>query len=167
MVSGIFILFLTAFAVFAHAEVYRWTDDDGVINFTDDYVQIPVHYRSRVIIESDTPDISVMPELPEMDMAERGDEATEDEYWTPPKLGTPEVIWVIRPFFPEHIKHKHKHRAPPLVIPTTPARNAQDKIEEQLRRNRRSLDNAQSPARKALERNEEQIRKMREGISGH
>jgi len=170
MISVIFILLLLAVVGSAQAEIYRWTDDQGVINFTDDYAQVPPRYRSRVVIESDTPNISIMPaeEPPEMETAGDGDEATGEENWIPPKVGAPEVIWVIRPFFaPADIRHRHRQREPQLVIPKTPARNAQDSIEEQLRKNRRSLDDSQLPVRRNLEQNEEQIRKTRDGISGH
>jgi hypothetical protein len=67
--------------------------------------------------------------------------------------------------FSEHRKHRHDEQ--PLIIPTTPARRAQDKIEEQQRKDRQQLDNSQLPARRAQDQIEEQIRKTREGISGH
>jgi hypothetical protein len=31
--------------------VYKWVDKDGVINFTDDYTQIPSQYRNQVQME--------------------------------------------------------------------------------------------------------------------
>lgn len=170
-VSGLFIL-LMAFAGSAQAEIYRWTDDQGVVHFTDDYALIPEKDRPRVIIEVDTPDINVMPavELPGTETAGLEDEEAGEEDWIPPKAVAPEVIWEIRPFFipvDKRHKRKHKQKQAPVVIPKTPARKSQDRIEEQLREHRRSLDDAQSPARKALEKNEEQIRKMRDGVSGH
>jgi len=31
--------------------VYKWTDKDGVVNFTDDYNQIPPQYRNQIQME--------------------------------------------------------------------------------------------------------------------
>jgi hypothetical protein len=41
------ILFVLIFASSASATVYKWVDEGGVVNFTDDYGQIPPHYRSK------------------------------------------------------------------------------------------------------------------------
>lgn len=35
------------------AETYKWTDDQGVINFTDDPARVPSKYRSRVETRAD------------------------------------------------------------------------------------------------------------------
>lgn len=56
------LLILLVFAVPASgATIYKWVDDKGVVNFTDDYKNIPSSYRDRVevrhyITEGVTPD---------------------------------------------------------------------------------------------------------------
>jgi len=46
------ILALMVFVPIAHAvTVYKWVDKDGVVNFTDDYSQIPPQYRNQVKTE--------------------------------------------------------------------------------------------------------------------
>ncbi len=50
------IVFLIPFS--AHAVVYKWRDDNGVVNFTDNADKIPAKYKKRVkkiaVIETDT-----------------------------------------------------------------------------------------------------------------
>jgi hypothetical protein len=46
------LLILLAFASLANAAIiYKWVDDNGVVNFTDDYGQVPSHYRDQVEIK--------------------------------------------------------------------------------------------------------------------
>lgn len=42
------LLFLFIFASFATATIYRWVDEKGVVNFTDDYSKVPPEYRNKV-----------------------------------------------------------------------------------------------------------------------
>ncbi len=52
MRSAFMILVLTVLVVGAQAaEVYKWVDDKGVVNFTDDYNKIPPAYRNQVRLE--------------------------------------------------------------------------------------------------------------------
>ncbi len=44
----LFILLLLIFASPASATVYKWADDRGVTNFTDDYSKVPRNYRNQV-----------------------------------------------------------------------------------------------------------------------
>ena len=44
----IFILFILIFASSASATIYRWVDEKGVVNFTDDASRVPSDYRSKV-----------------------------------------------------------------------------------------------------------------------
>ena len=166
MVSGLFFLLLMAVGAFAHAETYRWTDDRGVVHFTDDYARIPVKDRSRASMENYTTHVNVMPSeklYKKVKKAPVNAPKVKQEK-SSPEADRQNTDREERRFF-EH--RKHRHETPPLVIPTTPARKAQEKNEEQLRKNRQLLDDTQLPARKAQEQNEEQIRKIREGISGH
>jgi len=166
MVSGLLILLFTASAGFAHAEIYRWTDDRGIVHITDDYARIPVKDRSRASVESDTPHVNVMPsEKPRKKVKKAVVHAPKVKpEKSPPEEARQQGDREEGRFF-EHRKDRHERH--PLVIPTTPARKAQENNEEQQRKNRQFLDDAQLPARKAQEQNEEQIRKAREGISGH
>jgi len=55
----IIVLLPLIFTVSAYsADVYKWVDKDGVVNFTEDYSKIPPAYRDRVeelIITGETP----------------------------------------------------------------------------------------------------------------
>ena len=42
------LLFLLTCVAFSHSAVYRWTDDKGVVHFTDDYSQIPQKHRTSI-----------------------------------------------------------------------------------------------------------------------
>jgi hypothetical protein len=45
----IFVLsFLFIFASSASATIYRWVDEKGVVNFSDDYSKVPPEYRNKV-----------------------------------------------------------------------------------------------------------------------
>src|SRR6185369_1770328 len=166
MVSGLLILLFTAVAGVAHAEIYRWTDDRGIVHITYDYARIPVKERSRVTVESDTDNGNIMPaEKPHKKAGKatvRAPKVRQEK--SSPEENRQNADRQERQLF-EH--RKDRHETHPLAIPTTPARKAQEKNEDQLRNNRQLLDDAQLPARKAQEQNEEQIRKTREGISGH
>jgi len=48
MKKFIFILFILIFASSASATIYRWVDEKGVVNFTDDDSKIPPDYRNKV-----------------------------------------------------------------------------------------------------------------------
>jgi Domain of unknown function (DUF4124) len=46
------LLILLAFAIPANAAtIYKWVDEKGVVNFTDDYSNVPSSYRGRVEVE--------------------------------------------------------------------------------------------------------------------
>jgi len=47
MKKVLFILFVLIFASSASAAVYKWVDEQGVINFTDDLTKIPPDYRDK------------------------------------------------------------------------------------------------------------------------
>ena len=42
------LLFLFISASCASAAIYRWVDEKGVVNFTDDYSKVPPEYRNKV-----------------------------------------------------------------------------------------------------------------------
>ncbi len=44
------ILLIFVSPIYAHT-FYKWVDDKGIVNFTDDYNSIPLSYRNRVEIE--------------------------------------------------------------------------------------------------------------------
>ena len=43
-----FILLILFSAEFSSAEVYKWVDEKGGVHFTDDFIQIPEKYRTKV-----------------------------------------------------------------------------------------------------------------------
>jgi hypothetical protein len=42
------LLFLFIFVSSASGTIYRWVDEKGVVNFTDDYSKVPPEYRNKV-----------------------------------------------------------------------------------------------------------------------
>ena len=52
MKNLLIMLILFMFTTSAHATtIYKWVDEKGVINFTDDYTKVPPAFRNRVKIE--------------------------------------------------------------------------------------------------------------------
>jgi hypothetical protein len=52
MKNLLILLILFMFTTSAHATtIYKWVDEKGVINFTDDYTKVPLAFRSRVKTE--------------------------------------------------------------------------------------------------------------------
>ncbi len=47
------LLSVLVFAGAASAETYKWIDDRGTVNFTEDYSQIPKKYRKKVRVTGD------------------------------------------------------------------------------------------------------------------
>ena len=127
-----------------------------MVHFSDDYEKIPARYRDKVRVESGaTPSI-----LPSEKVVQPRQESS------PPRAETGDKDRIP----PEHARkreHHRKHRVKAPAVTVTAARRAQQKVEEQIRRDRQSIDDARLPARKAQDRAEEQIRKSREGTMGH
>ena len=43
----LFLIFILT-ATVSHAEIYKWTDKEGAVHFTDSVVEIPVNYRKSI-----------------------------------------------------------------------------------------------------------------------
>ncbi len=141
----------------AAATTWRWTDERGVVHFSDSYDNIPSRYREKVRVESEsTPSViprEAVPASPPQEIVMPQAE---------PVKKTRDANGHKRK---KHHHHKHEENGP--VVTVSPARRAQDQAEEQIRRDRQSIEDAQLPARKAQERAEEQIRRTREQTMGH
>jgi hypothetical protein len=152
------IILLTWFVGDAAATTWRWTDEQGGVHFSDNHDKIPVRYREKARVESEsTP--SVIPRH-------------EVEQLPPPQEKVPPRAEPIKKTRAAngHKPKKHHHRKHDVkgpVVTVSPARRAQNQAEEQIRRDRQAIEDAQLPARKAQERAEEQIRRAREGTMGH
>jgi hypothetical protein len=143
------------FAGDAAATTWRWTDERGVVHFSDNYDNIPSRYREKVRVESEsTP--SVIP---------RGEVAAQPPHESAPSA-EPGKSRSADGHKPKK-RHHRKHHVKSPEITVTPARRAQDQAEEQIRNDRQAIEDAQLPARKAQERAEEQIRRSGEGTMGH
>jgi len=86
VLTSVFVLWVFVSTGYADA-VYKWVDKNGVVNFTDDYTQIPPQYRNHVQMEElgeplkdETPTLSRTP-------AQKGEAAKVDVY------GTGEDYW--------------------------------------------------------------------------
>jgi hypothetical protein len=157
-VKGFFavVALLVWFAGDVAATTWRWTDERGVVHFSDNYDNIPTSYREKVRVESEgTP--SVIP---------RGEVVQPPQESAPPRAEPVKKTRAADGRKPKK-HHHHKHDVKGPVVTLSPARLAQNQAEEQIRRDRQAIDDAQLPARKAQEQSEEQIRKAREGTMGH
>ncbi len=70
-------------AAVADAETYNWTDDQGVVNFTDDPAQIPAKYRSKALKK--VKDITVPSTTRQQE-----EKVLKDELTTPRSVTTPD-----------------------------------------------------------------------------
>lgn len=150
----------------AQAETYRWTDDAGVVHFSDSYDKIPARYQLQASVENDLPAVNIMPadKAPEQAASETGAVQTRQEA-VPAKKKSSKSKTTKKHAKKVQRKAKQEVKAPPLA--TTPARQAENQAEERIRRDRQTLDDAQLPARRAQEQADEQIRKARDGMAGH
>jgi hypothetical protein len=166
MMGLVVLLSLTTIA--ARAETWRWVDGNGTVSFSDTYNDIPARYRSQAKIVDESQSYNVMPGNSSGSKVRFGAASAAKGGATKAK-GPTDAKKTRKSGAPKPVKpRKHRRQDDESVsVPTTPARQAQDRVEEQLRLDRQKLDNNQSPARRAMERNEEQIRKTKESISGH
>jgi Domain of unknown function (DUF4124) len=146
--------------VTVHAETFRWTDDAGVVHFSDNHNRIPARYRQKATIVNESSPVNIMPaaRVPERAVAEpvAVDEQT---------MGVKKLKKKHRHSRPGKKKIKQELKSVPAT--TTPARDAQNRAEERIRQDRKAIDDAQLPARRAQDQAEEQIRKAREKTMGH
>jgi len=65
--------------------VYKWVDKDGVVNFTDDYTQIPSQYRDQVQMEELGESVQTPPPPPISTQESEGAKVdiygTGEDYW--------------------------------------------------------------------------------------
>ena len=97
---AVIVLIILSSALFAIADTYTWTDNKGVVNFTDDPAQIPTKYRKKVKTREDitTRNPKVRQELKEQEEKARREEnhvprvAAPDHVPSPPApVVTPEA----------------------------------------------------------------------------
>ena len=89
--------------LFCDALTYRWTDNRGVIHFTDTLESVPSKYRKKMVIE---PDITTRdPEVRE-NLRQQEQRAIQEESSRPKIVPTPEVA---------------PPAAPPVEPPVTPS----------------------------------------------
>jgi hypothetical protein len=93
MPKSLILLFLLTFAISANAApIYKWIDEEGVINFTDDYNNVPSPYRDRVeatdyLIEGVAPSYTLdLP--PQKETEARTDIFGREETWWKDKVGS-------------------------------------------------------------------------------
>lgn len=114
----------------ANALTYRWTDDQGVVNFTDSLEAVPAKYRHKVVKESDitTSDPRIREEV-----RQEEERARQEEKTRPPVVTTPDYV----PPPPEV--------APPKVesdeLP--PGRTRSQKIRDNIERRKAEEEKAQ------------------------
>lgn len=73
---SIMVVLALAFAVTAHADIYKWVDARGTVNYTQDFGKVPQKYRKKVIVisEGEAPTAEVSETV-----VEPGDKGTQPE----------------------------------------------------------------------------------------
>jgi hypothetical protein len=167
MVRGVLVAVILSvwLAGSAQAETYRWTDDGGVVHFADDSDKIPSRYRQKATIERDMSSVNIMPANGPAAAPESGAETKSGTAHSKQNTATKKLKKSNKISSAKYVKKGH--RKPNLVVKTSPvavspARQAQNQAEEQIRKDRQAIDDAQMPARRAQDQAEEQIRKSRE-----
>lgn len=158
------VLLLLALAVPAQGVTYRWTDGNGNVHFSDDRGKIPPRFRSQAAVVEGGP-VNVVPAEPEaVSHPAAGKDDRERRRQMEAEPGRPHRSAKGRH---DHKGHPGKRKVQGGQAPTAPARRAQERAEEQIRKDRQAIEDAQLPARRAQERAEEEIRKAREGTFAH
>jgi len=76
-------------AVGGNAETYRWTDDQGVVNFTDSLEAVPAKYRHKVL---KGPDITTRDPRINEEVKQQEERARQEEASRPPVTTTPDYV---------------------------------------------------------------------------
>ncbi|MBC7961364.1 MAG: hypothetical protein H7Y05_00290 [Steroidobacteraceae bacterium] len=94
--------------MYANAETFTWTDDAGVVSFTDDSTRIPPKYRSKA---TKGEDITIRNPKVQQELKEQEDRARQDEINRPRIVPTPDYV------------------PPPMQLPAVePAKPASDEL---------------------------------------
>ena len=147
------------------AETYRWRDDSGGINFSDDLGKIPVRYRQNATIDDENSNLNIMPGNAPAQRVKVDSKAAE----SPPadSLTKPVAQKVKKSKHHDPEKKKHRRSFSNAPLDANSPRQQQNQIEEKIRQDRQKLDGAQTPARQSINQADEQIRKAREKTMGH
>jgi len=116
----------------ADALTYRWTDDQGVVNFTDSLEAVPPRYRHKVVKE---PDITTSDPRVREELRQQEERARQDEASRPPVETTPDYV----PPPPEVAPAKAESGELP------PGRTRSQKIKDNIERRKAEEENAQQP----------------------
>ena len=73
----------------ASALTYRWTDDNGEVNFTDSLETVPARYRHKAVKE---PDITTSDPRIREEVRQQEERARQEEASQPPVVTTPDYV---------------------------------------------------------------------------
>jgi hypothetical protein len=73
----------------ANGQTYRWTDDRGVVSFTDNLNDVPAKYRQKVIKQED---ITIRNPQVREELKQQEERAHQEEVSHPPVVITPEYV---------------------------------------------------------------------------
>lgn len=124
-------------ALSAGAETYSWTDEQGVVSFTDDPTRIPLKYRTKV---NKGEDITIQNPKVQQELKAQEERARQEEMNRPPVVVTPDYV------------------PPPLPPPVAvPSRSESDELPPGRTKSQRIRDNierreAEERARQAEEK---------------
>jgi hypothetical protein len=105
----------------ANSQTYRWTDDRGVVSFSDDLNDVPAKYRQKVIKQED---ITIRNPQVREELKQQEERARQEEASHPPVAITPEYV------------------PPPLPPPQiTPARPESDELPPGRTKSQKIRDN--------------------------
>lgn len=147
------------------AETYRWIDDSGGVNFSDDLGKIPVRYRQNATIDNVNSTLNIMPGNAPAKSVKVDSKADESPLTNLSSNPVAKKVKKSKHLNPEKKKHRRPSSNPPLDANSP--RQQQNQIEEKIRQDRQKLDGAQTPARRSMNQADDQIKKAREKTMGH
>lgn len=104
---SLMLLLCLAGGLSARADTYRWTDDKGVVSFSDDPLQIPPKYRSKA---TRSEDITVRNPKVQQELKEQEERARQEQLRRPRIMPTPD------------------YRPPPEPVVVAPPKPASDEL---------------------------------------
>ncbi|NVN98065.1 MAG: DUF4124 domain-containing protein [Geobacteraceae bacterium] len=147
------------------AETYRWIDDSGGVNFSDDLGKIPVRYRQNATIDNVNSNLNIMPGRAPAESVKGNSKAAESPLTNLSSGSAAKKVKKSKHHTPEKKKQRRAFSNAPGEANT--ARQQQNLNEEKIRQDRQKLDGAQNPARQSINQADEQIKKAREKTMGH
>lgn len=119
------VLVLTLFtALSVNADTYRWTDNKGVVSFTDDPTLIPPKYRGKAIKGDD---ITIRNPKVQQELKDQEERARQEELNRPRIVPTPDYV-------PQPLQSPVAEPLKPATDELPPGRTKSQRIRENIER---------------------------------